>query len=134
MKFGTQLATLVTDLQSDPKVEAKIKRWIDSNTLFVDQHCVWCVGITTAEHILLVESQVRQDLECKHWKYWQAGNFQNAMELIREFNKYPFIFKSPLNEYIGKGTYVFVYKTIIPNKNYFFHTPAFIINLYRLAL
>lgn len=122
MKFGTQLATFVTDIQSEPKVEAKIKTWIDNNTLFADQRFVWRIGITTSEHILLIESQIRQDILCKHWKYWHVGNFKTAMKLIREFNKLPFAFKSPLNEYMGKGTYLFVYKTVVPEHGYFFHT------------
>jgi len=122
MKFGTQLATFVTDIQSDPKVEAKIKTWIDSNTLFADPHYVWRIGISTAEQILLIESHIRKDIQCKHWKYWHVGDFKNAMRLTRAFNKLPFTFKSPLNEYLGKGNYMFVYKTIIPDHSYFFHT------------
>ncbi len=122
MKFGTQLATFVGDIQSEPKVEDRIKSWIDSNTLFVDQRYVWRVGITTGENIIKIESQIRQDMQCKHWKYWHMGEFQNAMRLMREFNKHPLFFKSPLNEYLGKGTYVFVYKTLIPKDGYFFHT------------
>ncbi len=122
MKFGTQLATYVGDIQSEPKVETHIKNWIDSNTLFVDQRYVWRVGLTTAEEILRIESQIRQDLQCKHWKYWRVENFNDAMRLIREFNKHPHIFKSVLNDYKGKGAFLFVYKTLIPNGSFFFHT------------
>jgi hypothetical protein len=122
MKFGTQLATFVSDIQSEPKVDVKIRQWIDSNTLFLDQRYVWRIGISTAEHILLIESKIRKDVQCKHWKYWHVGDFKQAMGLIRRFNKLPFTFKSPMNEYIGKGAYLFVYKTVIPEQSYFFHT------------
>ena len=122
MKFGTQLATFVSDIHCEPKVDEKIRHWIDSNTLFIDKRYVWRIGISTAEHILLIESQIRQDVQCKHWKFWHAGNFKQAMGLIRQFNKLPFTFKSPMNEYLGKGAYLFVYKTAIPKHSYFFHT------------
>ena len=90
MKSGAQIVTFATDIQSEPKIDDKIRRWIDDNTLFIDQRFVWRIGISTAEHILLTESQIRKDVQCKHWKYWHVGDFKKAMGLIRQFNKLPF--------------------------------------------
>lgn len=99
-----------------------IREWIDSNMYYADRHYIWRIGITTAEKIVKVEALMRQDMQCKHWKYWRAHTFKNAMEAIRDLNCYPFVFKSNYNSYQGKGQYLFVYKTLVPEKGSFYHT------------
>lgn len=99
-----------------------IREWIDSNMYYSDRHYVWRIGITTAEKIVKVEALIRQDMQCKHWKYWRAQSFKGAMEAIRDLNCYPFVFKSHHNDYQGKGQYLFAYKTLAPKKGSFYHT------------
>lgn len=99
-----------------------IREWIDSNMYYTDRHYIWRIGITTAEKIVKVEALIRQDMQCKHWKYWRANSFKGAMGAIRDLNCYPFIFKSNHNEYQGKGQYIFAYKTLVPEKGSFYHT------------
>ena len=89
---------------------------------YADQNFVWCTGITTAERIVKIEATIRQDLQCKHWKYWRAASFKDAMHTLSELNHYSFIFKSSYNQYLGKGLYLFAYKTTIAEKSLFYHT------------
>ncbi|WP_420385425.1 hypothetical protein [Roseivirga sp.] len=99
-----------------------IKHWIDSNMLMMDQKYIWKVGITTGEDIVKIAGKVRSDFECKHFKYWRADNFKDALGTLTRLTKYPFIFKSNLNGYTGKGAYIFAYKAPCPSKNLFYHT------------
>ena len=103
-------------------IQKELREWIDSNMYYTDRHYAWHIGITTAENIVKVEALIRQDMQCKHWKYWRAASFKTAMEAIRNLNCYPFVFKSRHNEYAGKGLYLFAYKTMIADKSLFYHT------------
>jgi hypothetical protein len=103
-------------------VKQHIKDWIDGNMYYADQNYVWRIGITTAENIVKIEANIRQDIQCKHWKYWRTESFKEAMVIMRELNCYPFVFKSMHNQYLGKGPYLFAYKTFIPQKSLFYHT------------
>ena len=100
----------------------EIREWIDSNMLMADQHFVWNIGITTSTELIRVAGKIRGDNACKHLKYWNAETFKNAMGIVSRLNRYPFIFKSSLNKYIGKGRYIFVYKTTCDSKSLFYHT------------
>ena len=122
MKTGAQLAVFTEEIPSEVDVRIEIKDWIENNTFFVDQKYIWRIGITTPENLLIVEAKIRQNLECKHWRYWHAESFREAMSTIRQLHKYPSIFKSKFNQYEGKGSYVFIYKTLIPRKSDYFHT------------
>ncbi|WP_323757454.1 hypothetical protein [Roseivirga sp.] len=100
----------------------KIKEWIDGNTFYTKQHLIWNIGVTNAEDLLNIESTIRHDMTCKHWRYWENDSFKDAMETIRKLNKAPNVIKSPHNDYSSKGSYVFVYKTLIPRDSRLFHT------------
>lgn len=124
MELTNQASTLV-DFSSgvqENTLSSRIKEWIDTNMYYNDRHYVWQIGIATAENIVRVEALIRQDMLCKHWKYWRADSFKSAMIMIMELNHYPFIFKSSHNEYLGKGCYVFAYKTMISKKSFYYHT------------
>ncbi len=119
----TQAFSHAIDLDPTEKtLPEEIKEWIDSNMLVVDQKYVWRIGIATGEEIVKVAGKVRSDFECKHLKYWRSDSFKTAIRTISQLTKYPFIFKSGLNEYSGKGVYIFTYKAPCPSKNLFYHT------------
>lgn len=100
----------------------QINEWIDSNMFNADPHVVWNVGIATSSELMSITGKIRGDYACKNLKYWNAETFKNAMSVVSRLNCYPFIFKSSLNKYIGKGRYIFVYKTTCESKNLFYHT------------
>ena len=105
-----------------PTCLPSIQEWIDCNSYFTHQNLIWNIGVTNAEHILNIESTVRQDLNCKHWKYWRVDCFREAMKTIRELNRASYIIKSEYNNYISKGSYIFIYKTVVPQNSRLFHT------------
>lgn len=124
MELTNQMSTTV-DFPAgvqESSMQLHIKEWIDNNMYYADQNYVWRIGITTAENIVKIEALIRRDLHCKHWKYWRASSFKDAMSTLRELNYYPFVFKSAHNQYLGKGLYLFTYKTTIAEKNLFYHT------------
>ncbi|GEM_PF-2007091 len=124
MELTNQLSTTV-DFPAgvhDNPMQIGIREWIDSNMYYADQNFVWRIGITTAENIVKIEALIRQDLQCKHWKYWRAASFKDAMQAVRALNCYSFVFKSAHNQYLGKGPYLFAYKTTIAEKSLFYHT------------
>lgn len=124
MELTNQLSTTVdfpTGVQESP-MQRHIKEWIDNNMYYADQNFVWRIGITTAENIVKIEALIRRDMQCKHWKYWRASSFKDAMGALRELNCYSFVFKSVHNQYLGKGPYLFAYKTTIAEKSLFYHT------------
>ena len=100
----------------------KIEEWIDGNTFLTKQNLIWNIGVTNAENLLSIESTIRQDMTCKHWRYWRNDSFKDAMETIRNLNKSSNVIKSPHNDYSSKGSYVFIYKTLIPQNSRLFHT------------
>lgn len=100
----------------------KIQEWIDTNSYFIRQDLVWNIGLTNAENLINVESIVRQDITCKHWKYWRADCFKDAMQTIRQLNRAHYVIKSDFNNYLLKGSYVFIYKTMVPRNSRLFHT------------
>ncbi|MGW8122334.1 hypothetical protein ACV07N_06695 [Roseivirga echinicomitans] len=100
----------------------KIKDWIDGNTFFTKQQLIWNIGITNGQNLSEIESTIRHDMTCKHWRYWPNESFKDAMETIRTLTKLPNVIKSPHNDYSSKGIYVFVYKTLIPENSRLFHT------------
>lgn len=107
---------------TDKNLIEEVKEWINSNMLVMDQSYVWRVGIATSEDIVKIAGKVRRDFECKHFKYWRSNSFKSAIKTISKLTKYPFIFKSSLNEYAGKGIYLFAYKAPCPSKSLFYHT------------
>jgi hypothetical protein len=125
MELTNQLSASAADFPvgvQESSIQTHIKEWIDGNMYYADQNFVWRIGITTAENIVKIEALIRQDMQCKHWKYWRAGSFKDAMHTLSELGHYRFIFKSRHNEYLGKGLYLFTYKTIIDQKSLFYHT------------
>lgn len=122
MEFAPSLSTQLDNTSQKNSLWYSVKEWVDSNMYFADQGFVWRIGITNAENIVKVEAMIRKDMQCKHWRYWRADSFRHAMGIIRQVNSYPFMFKSPHNMYEGKGSYLFVYKTTIPEKKLFYHT------------
>ena len=90
--------------------------------MMMDNRFIWKVGLATSEDIVKVAGKVRSDYECKHFKYWRCESFRLAIHTLSKLTKYPFIFKSNLNQYSGKGVYIFVYKAPCPSKNLFYHT------------
>lgn len=102
-----------------------LKDWIDSNTLYRQPGFVWNIGIADAENILAIESIVRQDMSCKHFKCWRTNSFKEAMETLREVVKSPIVFKSQHNRYASKGSYIFIYKTVVQKNCRLFHTLRF---------
>ena len=119
----THAFSYVIDYDPTKKILVEeVKEWINSNMLVQDQSYVWRVGIATGENIVKVAGSVRNDVACKHFKYWRSESFKSAMNLIMKLTKYSFIFKSPLNSYSGKGVYIFIYKAPCPSKNLFYHT------------
>lgn len=125
MKTTHALSHVLEYDQNDKNQLDEIKEWIDSNMLMMDQKYIWKVGIATSEDIVKVAGEVRSDYECKHFKYWRSESFKHAIDLVKSLTKYPFIFKSSLNEYVGKGVYLFAYKAPCPSKNLFYHTLHF---------
>ena len=107
---------------TDKNLTEEVKEWINSNMLVIDQSYVWRVGIATGEDIVKIAGEIRSDFECKHFKYWRTDSFRSAIKTLTKLTKYPFIFKSPLNEYSGKGAYLFAYKAPCPSKSLFYHT------------
>ena len=124
MELTNPMSTMVdfTNGVQERSIQQDVKEWIDSNMYYTDRQYAWHIGITTAENIVKVEALIRQDMQCKHWKYWRAATFKNAMAAIRDLNCYPFVFKSNHNGYTGKGLYLFAYKTMISDKSLFYHT------------
>lgn len=125
MKTTHALSHVLDYNLTDKNLLDEIKQWIDSNMLVMDQKYIWKVGIATSEDIVKVAGKVRNDYECKHFKYWRTDSFKHSMGLVMKLTKYPFIFKSTLNEYCGKGAYIFTYKAPCPPKNLFYHTLHF---------
>lgn len=124
MELTNQLSTTVdfsTGVQ-ESAMQLSIKEWIDNNMYYADQNFVWRIGLTTAENIVKIEALIRQDMQCKHWKYWRASSFKDAMHALSELHCYSFVFKSNHNQYLGKGPYLFAYKTTIAEKSLFYHT------------
>ena len=119
----TQAFAHVLDIDpSEKNLLEDIKSWVDSNMLIKDQKFVWRIGIATREDIVKVAGQVRSDVECKHFKHWRTKSFKEAIDTLTSLTKYPFIFKSNLNEYCGKGKYLFIYKAPCPSSTLFYHT------------
>ncbi len=122
MNTTSKLSSL-PEFATESKVLAnQIKDWINSNMHSSNQSFVWNIGISTGSRIVQVTGTVRNDFECKHFRYWNVGTFKNAMSIVSDLNKLPLVFKSPLNKYAGKGRYIFIYKTSCASKNLFYHT------------
>lgn len=103
-------------------VTQQIEDWINTNSFFHHNGLVWQMGITDTENLCLLEKQIRGDLNCKHWKNWRTDSFKEAMEVIRNLNKFPQVFKSPHNNYTNKGFCIFIYKTCIPKNSQLFYS------------
>lgn len=103
-------------------IQYQIKSWIENNSYLTNQGLIWHIGITDIDNLKKLETNVRLDLNCKHWKYWNLNAFKDAMHLISDMNKLPNVFKSPHNSYLNKGTFIFIYKTIVPKNCQLFYT------------
>lgn len=107
--------------QALSEIQEKISAWIDNNGYSTRGNLVWKIGIAGADKILKIQGQILTDMECIHWKYWNCESFQEAFHIMKEFNKSTFIMKSDLSDYLGKGTYIFVYKTQITRSSMLGH-------------
>lgn len=122
MKTTQAVSHVLDHNPSEKTLIEEVKSWIDSNMLMMDQTYVWRVGIATSEDIVKVAGRVRSDFACKHFKHWRTESFKDAMHTLTQLTKYPFVFKSKLNDYSDKGAYLFVYKAPCPSKTLFYHT------------
>ena len=116
----------ISDVMEAPITKAcvtkQIKDWIDSNSYLQQHGLIWQMGITDCDNLYHLERQIREDLNCKHWKNWRMDTFKEAMEVIRGLNKIPLVFKSPHNNYSKKGFCIFIYKTSIPKNSQLFYS------------
>ena len=94
----------------------EIKSWIDSNTLIKNQKSIWKIGIAHGNDIQSISTTIRQDHQYRHYRHWKLKSFEHSIKILSVLNKHPFVFKSPLNNYLSKGSYVFVYKTPCENQ------------------
>jgi len=109
------------------ETQEKIRIWIDNNGYSKKNNQIWKVGLSTADNILRVQGQILTDMECIHWKYWKCESFQEAFHIMKELNKSTAIMKSDLSEYLGKGSYIFVYKTQITRNSFLNHLVNFLL-------
>lgn len=100
----------------------EIWEWIECNTFSSDQSYVWQVGISTGPSLNSITSKVLRDIECKHFRCWEADTFKKAIGVLSRLNKQRFVFKSELSNYAGKGHHLFIYKTSCSTKSLFYHT------------
>ncbi len=122
MNSTSELTTLFDhSFEKEPLFE-EIKDWIGANTFSLDQCYVWHIGISTKLSISDITHKVLGDIQCKHFRCWQAESFRKAMRILSRLNKNSFVFKSEMSDYTGKGKHIFIYKTACVSKNLFYHT------------
>jgi|GEM_PF-1314915 len=105
-----------------PSLFEEIENWMESNTFYSDQGYVWQVGVSTGPILKGIKNRVLRDIECKHFKCWQADSFKKAIGILSRLNKQNLVFKSELNDYTEKGQHIFIYKTSFRKKRLFYHT------------
>ncbi len=100
----------------------EIKDWINTNSFSLDQCYVWHIGISTEPTLNDITSRILGDIQCKHFRHWQADSFKKAIGILSHLNKNSLVFKSEMSDYTGKGKHLFIYKTACVSKNLFYHT------------
>lgn len=121
MKSSLQnLTDLIRVREKYPSI-IQVQSWINSNSNSLEKNVIWRIGICDATHLMEIEGKIRSDFECKNFKHWRMNSFQEGVEAITHLTKSKSIFKSPHHRYLGKGNYLFIYKTPCPFKANYHH-------------
>ncbi len=101
------------------EIQAKIRTWINTNSLSPNSNYIWKIGVTCGDSLAHVQCLIVNDLECVHWKSWTIDSFHQAVKTIGELHKSPIIFKSEFCNYRSCGTFIFIYKTRLVQQDLF---------------
>lgn len=123
-------SSLQPKLKASSQKQTEISSWINHNGYSKRGNQIWKIGLSNADNILKIQGQVLMDMECIHWKYWKFDSFQEAFHIMKALNKSAFVMKSDLSEYLGKGSYIFLYKTHVPKDHFLGHLINFPVQLH----
>lgn len=111
------------------QMQREISGWISQNGYSKRGNQVWKIGLSNADKILKIQGQILMDMECIHWRYWKCESFHEAFHIMKELNKNAFVMKSDLSEYVGRGSYIFLYKTQVTKNDFLSHLINFPIHM-----